>query len=138
MTDRPRACTAILRAGQILMVLHVHDGRSYWTLPGGGVEPGETREQAAMRETLEECGLAVKIIRLLFERDYIAGREYTFLAEIIGDEQFIVAGSDLENSLEKQWIQDVRWHLLESVKDDPQVKLVMDALQIEKSETDNN
>ncbi len=124
---RPRAATAILRDDHILMIRHIFEGRDFWTLPGGGLEPGETYEQAAIRETLEEAGLAVQIVRFLYERPYRAGQEQVFLAEIIG-EQIPIPGIDPEIPLDNQWICEVRWHPLESMKDDRQVKLVIQAL----------
>jgi 8-oxo-dGTP diphosphatase len=34
-----------------------------WVLPGGGIEPGESPEEAMKREVREECGLDVTLIR---------------------------------------------------------------------------
>lgn len=41
----------------LVLVRHEKDGRTYWLLPGGGVEGGETMEAALRRELAEECGL---------------------------------------------------------------------------------
>jgi 8-oxo-dGTP pyrophosphatase MutT (NUDIX family) len=40
-------------------------GRLRWTLPKGKVDPGETVEEAALREVLEEAGLRATIVRHL-------------------------------------------------------------------------
>jgi len=36
-------------------------GRTRWQLPKGRIEPGETKEEAALREVLEETGLEAEI-----------------------------------------------------------------------------
>lgn len=45
--------------GRVLLERRSDNGR--WGLPGGAVEPGETWAEAAVRETLEETGLTVRI-----------------------------------------------------------------------------
>ncbi|MEG9295152.1 NUDIX hydrolase [Mangrovibacillus sp. Mu-81] len=45
----------------VLMVKNIGENSSYYTLPGGAVEPGETLEEAAIREAKEETGLDVEI-----------------------------------------------------------------------------
>ncbi|MDQ3541424.1 MAG: NUDIX domain-containing protein [Chloroflexota bacterium] len=42
---------------EMCLFLHVERGRRYWITPGGGVEPCETWESAAIRELFEETGL---------------------------------------------------------------------------------
>lgn len=42
---------------EIFMFRHTGRTRTYWVLPGGGVDPGESWEQAALREMWEETGI---------------------------------------------------------------------------------
>ncbi len=42
---------------RVLLVQFAWPGGSMWALPGGGIEAGETPEQAAAREIAEETGL---------------------------------------------------------------------------------
>jgi len=51
--------------GRILLAFWNQGDPAAWTLPGGGVEPGETPEQAAVREVREETGYDVELLRLL-------------------------------------------------------------------------
>jgi ADP-ribose pyrophosphatase YjhB (NUDIX family) len=54
--------------GRLLLFRHARgDGTSFWALPGGGVEIGETFEQAALREAAEELGLKGFPVRLLWQ-----------------------------------------------------------------------
>lgn len=59
---RAAASAAIFRDGKVLIAERGSGPkRGYWSLPGGKIEPGETAADAAVREILEETGLAVEI-----------------------------------------------------------------------------
>lgn len=45
--------------GQVLLIRRTDNGN--WSLPGGGIELGESVSQAAIRETLEETGITCEI-----------------------------------------------------------------------------
>ena len=92
MIDRSRVAAVIVRDGRVLMVRERrrgpsgrHDGPEYWVLPGGGVEPGETREEAVAREVREETGLICGAVRFAFDAMYPSGPTACYLVEVVAD-----------------------------------------------------
>lgn len=61
--------------GEILLVRSPKWKVGY-TIPGGKVELGETREQAAVREVLEETGLHIIDLRFALVQDSIFSEEF--------------------------------------------------------------
>ncbi|MEV4043134.1 NUDIX domain-containing protein [Streptomyces sp. NPDC049744] len=70
MTEKPMLAMAVVVATARLLLIRraVPEGGLLWALPGGSVEAGETACQAAVREALEETGLAVEAVADLGER----------------------------------------------------------------------
>jgi NUDIX domain-containing protein len=76
----PGAGVLVVRDYRVLMVRHERSGRYRWELPSGLVDPGETFEQAAERETfnvqMPNSGgspfLCLPVTRLGTERNHTA------------------------------------------------------------------
>jgi ADP-ribose pyrophosphatase YjhB (NUDIX family) len=62
---------AVIDNGKILLTKR--DDFETWILPSGGVEEGESLARAAIRETKEETGLDVELIRLVGVYSRISG-----------------------------------------------------------------
>ncbi|WP_051185125.1 NUDIX hydrolase [Desulfatiglans anilini] len=59
------ACTILRKGGRIALLRRaIQPEKGKWVMPGGYVDRGEKAEAAAVRETLEECGLKSRIERL--------------------------------------------------------------------------
>ncbi len=53
---------AVFVVHQGTVLLHWHRRLGLWLPPGGHIDPGELPDEAAVRETLEETGLAVELL----------------------------------------------------------------------------
>lgn len=81
-----------------------------WNLPAGHVDPGETPQQAAIREAQEEVGLHVKLLR---DEPLLIGEDpgsHRVLAAYLG----IVTGGELRAQPEE--ILDARWFSYEEIE----------------------
>ena len=96
------------RGENVLLVKNKGEGSSYYTLPGGAVEKGETLEEAAIREVKEETGLDVQIdgvftvSEAFFEERGHHAIFFTFSGKIIGGEINISFPEEIE---EITWMQ---------------------------------
>lgn len=131
---------AVIRNGHVLLVKHLqqHSGRTFWALPGGGIEPGETKEGCVQREIREETGLNVKVISLLLDQERLPEdnslyrHRKTFLCEIIDG----VAASGTEPDSYNYSIVEIGWFDLKNperwdtaAKNDPQTVRILEDLR---------
>jgi ADP-ribose pyrophosphatase YjhB (NUDIX family) len=65
MDVRVAAYAVVVQDGRLLLVHWNEGGRHGWTLPGGGIDPGEDPSDAAVREVREETGLDAVLDELL-------------------------------------------------------------------------
>ena len=83
---RTRAGIILLEENKLALIERHRQGRHYFAFPGGGVDEGETPEQAAIREAEEELGIQVKIVKLIAEVTFNLNAQYYFLVEWVGGE----------------------------------------------------
>lgn len=77
---RSRAGAVVLHENRLLTFRCQSEGGYFYRIPGGGIEPDETPEQAAQRELQEELGLTVKLQHCFGPYFHTNKAEWYFLA----------------------------------------------------------
>jgi 8-oxo-dGTP diphosphatase len=80
------AAVVLNEQGQVLLVRHTYRPKLPWGLPGGWLERGENANQAVEREVLEETGLRVCALKVIYagsDRD-VSRVDMVFLARLEG------------------------------------------------------
>lgn len=118
MSLRNRSLALVVRNDRILMIQTFRFNRYIWEIPGGGIEPGETAEETAIRELKEECGLEGVINRPLNTLHRKDGSvEHVFLVDV-SDEQEAIVGIDPEIPIgEEQAIKNISWKKLKELSE---------------------
>lgn len=118
-----KASRVIVIKDDHLLVMHRNKfGTEYDTLPGGAVEMDETEEQCAVRETLEETGIQVDGLRLLYieHAGDMYGDQYVYLANYAGGEPALSPDSQ-EYAINRlgQNLYEPKWLPLSELADAP-------------------
>ena len=125
--ERTRVAGIIFIDGKIALmhrkdVLKRPEMPEYYTVPGGGLEEGETEEEGVIREIKEEFGINVKVIKKLYEMEMqkFNQREVYFLCEyksgefgtgkgpeFSGDPKYIDSGKYIPELIKKEDIEKI-------------------------------
>jgi len=96
---RVRAGIVLIKDNKVALIERHRAGLDYFVFPGGGVDGGETPEQAALRETLEELGIEVVIKQRVAEIQLgQKSRQIYFLVEHVSGEFGTGTGEEFTDS----------------------------------------
>jgi 8-oxo-dGTP pyrophosphatase MutT (NUDIX family) len=114
--NRIRSAGVLIKDDEVLLIHRVNK-KDYFVFPGGGVEEGETIEEAAIREVKEETSIEVKIKKLLYHNVYDNDTEqFFFLCEYVSGEAKLAPDSIEKEIMQKgEQIFEPVWLPLSSV-----------------------
>ena len=118
---RKSARALIIRDEKLLVFLRKRHSRKtgewieYYSIPGGGIDKGETPEDAAIRELYEEMGVRIKLDKLVAHRVGKFFEHYVFTAEITDGEPHLMLNSEEAAHMSERNQFIVQWVPIENL-----------------------
>jgi len=101
----------VIHDQRILLMERWRPGHHYFSIPGGGIEPGETPQQTVVREFMEETACEVRTERLVYLLETAEGNcHHIFLCRYLRGEPRLAADSpeairaDPDNRFKPDWL----------------------------------
>ena len=95
---RTRAGIVLIEGNKVALIERHRAGLDYFVFPGGGVDEGETPEQAAVREAMEELGIEVVVRQKVAEIHFDTSDQVYFLVERVSGEFGTGIGEEFTDS----------------------------------------
>ena len=95
---RTRAGIVLIEDDKVALIERHRAGMDYFVFPGGGMDVGETPEQAAIREAMEELGVEVAIKQTVARIHFDQSTQVYFLVERVSGEFGTGTGEEFTDS----------------------------------------
>ena len=105
-----KAARAVLMKGKLIALMHVSN-KSYYKLPGGGLEKGEDIEEALIREIKEETGCSIGKINVIGETIEYRSQQpmkqisYCFMADVVSQGASNLEKGEVEDGFKLIWVK---------------------------------
>jgi ADP-ribose pyrophosphatase YjhB (NUDIX family) len=104
---KTRIAGVYTKGDEILLVRHEKEGKSYWLLPGGGLEFGESMAKGLERELKEEAALITRTGRLLFIGESLPPDRHRHVVNIVFHGEILEGTAKLNEVSDR--LKEVAW-----------------------------